>query len=97
MAPGQREGGKRRQGGAVAATTTTAAADGAVAVDTVAVAGQHHVPKLLLAVVKGAFLHLDAARAVKDRERGGARLEHSRAITARVRLGNRGRRVHIAT
>lgn len=95
MTPGQREGGKRRRGGAVVAA---AAATGAAAVaNAVAVAGQHHVPKLLLAVVKGTLLHLDVARAVRDRERGGAQLEGSRAATARVRLGNRWRRVHIAT
>lgn len=96
MAPRQREGVKGRQGGAVSAAAA-AAASAATAVDAVAVAGQRHVPKLLLAVVKGALLHLDVVGAVRDRERGGAQLEGSRVTAARVRLGNRWMRFHIAT
>lgn len=91
MAPGQRERGGGRQGGVVAA----AAFD--VAVATVAVVGQHPVAERLLDVAEAALLHLDVARAVREGERGGAQLEGSRATAARVRRGNGGRRVHIAT
>ncbi len=93
MAPGQREGGRGRQGGVVAA----AAASVVVVIATIAVAGQHHVPKLLLDVAEGALLHLDVARAVRDWERGGAQLEGSRGTAARVSWGNGWRRFHIAT
>lgn len=73
MAPGQREGGRGRQGGAVAAVG--GGDDVVVVAATVAVAGQHHVPNLLLDVVKTAHLQLAAARAAGGRARGGAQLE----------------------
>lgn len=92
MAPGQRESGGGRQGGVV---TTAAAFD--VAVATVAVVGQHPVPELLLDVAEAALVHLDVARAVRESKRSGAQLKGSRATAARVRWGNGGRRVHIAT
>lgn len=93
MAPGHRESGGGRQGGVVPA----AAAAAGVAAAAVAVVGRHPVPQLLRDVAEGALLHLDVARAVRERERGGAQLEGSRAAAARVRLGNGWRRVHIAT
>ncbi len=101
MAPGQREGGRGRQGAVAAAAAAAAAAVAVVVVVVVIaivdVAGQHHVPELLLDVVKGSLLHLDAARAVREGERGSAHLEGSRATAARVLLGNGCRRVCIAT
>lgn len=93
MAPGQREGRGGRQRGVAAAAT----ADVVVVIATVAVAGQHHVLKLLLDVVIYVSLHLDVARAIRDLERGGAQLESSRATAARVCWSVGWRRVHITT
>lgn len=89
MAPGQRDRRGGRQGGGVASTRAVGVA--------VAVAGQHHVPKVLLAVVKGAVLHLDVTRAVRHRQRGCVQLQSASATAARVRVrwGSDGRRVHI--
>lgn len=89
MAPGQRESGGWIQGGVVPAAAVGAAAIAGVV--------RHPVPQLLRDVAEGALLHLDAARAVSERERGGAQLEGSRAAAARVRRGNGRRRVRVAT
>lgn len=95
MAPGQREGGRWRRGGVVAAAAAVVVV--VVVIATVAVARQHQVLKMLRDVVEGALLHLEVARAVRDREQGGAQMEGSRATVAGVSWWNGGRRVHIAT
>lgn len=96
MAPGQREGRRGRQAGAVAAAAAAAAVI-VVVVAAEAVDGQQRVPELLLDAVRGALLHLDVARAVREGERGGAQLDRSRATAARVRWRSGGRRDNIAT
>lgn len=68
MTPGQRGGcGQRRQGVVVHGSSGT---------ETVVVAGQHQVPELLLllGVAERARLHVQAARALSDREAGRAQL-----------------------
>lgn len=98
MTPGQREGRRWRQSGAVAvAAAGVVVITVIIVVATVAVAGQHHVPELLLDVVKGVLLHLDVARAVRENERGRAQLESSRTKAARVGWRDGGGRIHIAT
>lgn len=71
VAQGQRKG---RRG--VQQRAEAAAAAAAAGVAAVAVAGQHHVTKMLL------VLHLHGARAAG--ERGAAQLEGARALAARV-------------
>lgn len=74
VVPGQRGGGgKGGHGGAVVHASSGAEA--------VAVAGQHHVSKLLLllGVAENSRLHVHAARAVRGREGGRAQLQGSRA------------------
>lgn len=87
VVPRLRGGWKRRQRGVVGGTT-------------VSVAGQHHIPKLLLLLLHldAALLHLDVARAVRDWERdGGSKLEGQRPAAAGFSWGDRGRRSHMAT
>lgn len=79
MVPRLRGGWKRRQRGVVGGTT-------------VSVAGQHHIPKLLLLLLlhlDAALLHLDVARAVRDWERdGGSKLEGQRPAAAGFSWGD---------
>lgn len=87
VAPGQRGGGRQGGQGVVVAQLSLG---GAV----VAVARQHDVPEQLLGVVRR---HLEAARAVREREGRCAQLGGRRASTARDGCGESRRGVLVTT
>lgn len=90
VAPGQRERGRGRKGRVAA---VAAAAFHVAAAAAVSAAGHQSLSVLLLEVFKDAVLHLDAAGAFREGDRGRAQLKRSRVHSRR----SGGRRVHVAT